>query len=96
MVASVLEEAPSVFGTNRRQCYAYRFYQSLFRAHLREPEGIEPTFASAFKTSLSASSLRKHYTSNPYILWLDKGRSPFRDSGLSGRVLGSCKEVISL
>lgn len=32
MVASVLEEAPSVFGTNRRQCYAYRFYQSLFRS----------------------------------------------------------------
>jgi hypothetical protein len=32
MVASVLEEAPSVFGTNRPQCYAYRFYQSLFRS----------------------------------------------------------------
>ena len=70
-----------------------RLFRAHFRAHVGEPESIELTFASASKTSFSASSLRKHHTGGPYILWLDKGRSPGKDAGLSGRVLGSGKEV---
>ncbi len=65
----------------------------LFFAHVGEPEGIELAFASASKASFSPSSLRKHHRDGPCILWLDEGRSPEKDTGLSGRVLGSGKEV---